>query len=259
MKPVPGLGNVAAGWLRVCVAGVRGLAGRAASLVKRIGGGDVAILVAILIVVGGALGFIALFDEVSEGDTRSFDLFVMEYVGQHRGPEWLPRFARDLTALGAGSVLALATLASLGFLVLRRQYRAFWFVLIAVTGGYAISSSLKELIARQRPTIFEHGDIVTSFSFPSGHAMMSAVVYLTLGGLLMQMVRERVLKFYIIALACSATFLIGLTRIYVGVHWPTDVLAGWTAGLVWAVFCATLERQLQRRGVVEKDKGMNTS
>jgi undecaprenyl-diphosphatase len=215
---------------------------------------DMTVMATMLIIVGGTLGFIELFDEVREGDTESFDHFVMEYVGAHRGPDWLPDVVRDLTALGAGSVLTLATAAVLGFLILRRQYHAFWFVLLAVVGGYLLSANLKEVIGRERPAIFDHGETVSSMSFPSGHAMMSAVVYLTLGGLLVRLVKERLLKIYILALASCATVIVGLTRIYMGVHWPTDVLAGWTAGLVWALICSLVEGQLQRRGVVEGSK-----
>jgi undecaprenyl-diphosphatase len=158
-----------------------------------------------------------------------------------------------VTALGGTSVLGLAIAAVAGFLILRKQYHAMWLVLAATTGGYIATSVLKALVGRERPTIFEHGDIVSSLSFPSGHAMMSATVYLTLGGLLARLVEERLLKLYVLGLAAALTFVIGLSRIYLGVHWPTDVLAGWTAGLVWALLCTMVARHLQRRGVVEKD------
>jgi undecaprenyl-diphosphatase len=229
------------------------LLSRALQYVRQYISKDTKLLMVMLAIVAGILVFVELFDEVAEGDTHAFDLFVMEAAGKHRGPEWLQQMGRDVTALGAGSVLGLATLAVVGFLILRRQFHAVWLVVASTVGGYLVSSLLKEAIGRERPAVFEHGDIVSSMSFPSGHAMMSAVVYLTLASLLMRLVKERHLKIYILLLASSLTFIIGVSRVYMGVHWPTDVLAGWTAGLVWASLCSLVARQLQRKGVVEKE------
>ena len=83
--------------------------------------------------------------------------------------------------------------------------------------------------------------------------MLSAVVYLTLGSLLTRLVPERRVKIYFLVVALGLTFLVGVSRVYMGVHYPTDVLAGWTAGLVWALLCWLAARQLQKRGKVEKD------
>jgi undecaprenyl-diphosphatase len=226
---------------------------RVVEFVKKHTSRDATLLATMLIAVAGTLGFIELFDAVMEGDTAAFDHYVIDFMAQHRGPVWFQEMARDITALGAPSVLGLATIAVLGFLLLRRQYHAFWLVLVAVIGGHLIGSNIKELVGRERPTIFEHGAVVFSKSFPSGHAMMSAVVYLTLGSLLSRLVEERFLKVYVLTLAAALTFVIGVSRVYMGVHWPTDVLAGWTAGLVWALLCSLVARQLQKRGVVEKD------
>ena len=211
------------------------------------------VLATMLLVVVGMLGFIAVYDMVQRGSSESFDRFVIEVAARHRGPPWLQTMARDITALGGTSVLGFTSIAVLVFLILRRQYHAFWFVLAATAGGFLISSTLKELIGRERPTIFEPAVIVYTKSFPSGHAMMSAVVYLTLGTLLMRLVKERFLKVYFLALASSMTVLIGVSRVYLGVHWPTDVLAGWAGGIVWALLCYEIARNLQKRGVVERD------
>jgi undecaprenyl-diphosphatase len=126
-------------------------------------------------------------------------------------------------------------------------------VIVAVVGGQVLSTLLKYFIDRPRPDIVHHLSHVYTTSFPSGHSMMSAVVYLTLGALLARFVPQRALKLYFIGLAMFLTFLVGVSRVYMGVHWPTDVLAGWTAGLVWAIACWLVARQLQRRHVVERD------
>ncbi len=211
------------------------------------------VLATMLLVVVGTLGFIAVYDLMQGGRSESFDRFVIEFASKHRGPQWFQTMARDITALGGGTVLTLTTASVLVFLLLRRQYHAFWFVLAAIAGGFLISANLKEIIGRERPTIFEPATIIRNKSFPSGHAMMSAVVYLTLGTLLMRLVKERFLKAYFFVLASILTFLIGLSRLYLGVHWPTDVLAGWAGGLVWALLCYEIARILQKRGVVERD------
>jgi undecaprenyl-diphosphatase len=128
-----------------------------------------------------------------------------------------------------------------------------WLVLIATFGGLVISTGLKWIVDRDRPDVFEHRSHVYTQSFPSGHSMLSAVVYLTLGSLLTRLVPGRWQKLYILGVALFLTFLVGISRVYMGVHWPTDVLAGWTAGLVWAIICWLAARALQRRGKVEKD------
>jgi undecaprenyl-diphosphatase len=115
----------------------------------------------------------------------------------------------------------------------------------------ALSFALKHLFGRERPDIILHMVMVHTPSFPSGHAMLSAVIYLTLGALLAQVVQRRASRIYFLTVAMVLTFLIGLSRIYLGVHYPTDVLAGWAVGLAWALFCWLVARQLQRRGAIE--------
>ena len=218
-----------------------------------VGGYSLMALIALLVVVLGTWGFVKLADEVAEGETQPFDMRIMQWVGQHRGPQWLEEVGRDLTALGGVAVLSLVTLGVAGFLLVSRKYHAMWLVLIATFGGLFLSTALKWIIDRDRPAVFEHRSHVYTQSFPSGHSMLSAVVYLTLGSLLTRLVPGSWQKRYILAVALFLTFLVGISRIYMGVHWPTDVLAGWTAGLVWAIICWLAARALQRRGKVEKD------
>lgn len=219
---------------------------------------ELVVLLAVLIVVTGTWGFIALADLVSEGRTQSFDESVLRALRRPGnpampiGPDWMAEVGRDLTAVGGVAVLLLVTLAVAGFLLLDRKYAAMGFVLAAVTSGLVVSSLLKGCFARPRPDIVPHLSQVYTTSFPSGHSMMSAIVYLTLGALLARMVVRRPLKFYFLAVAILVTGLVGASRVYMGVHYPTDVLAGWTAGLVWATLCGLLAKKMQRRGTLEK-------
>ena len=215
-------------------------------------------LLAVLIVVAGTWGFIALADVVLEGRTQSFDESVLRALrlpdnpAKPIGPNWMAEVGRDLTAVGGVTVLILATLAVSGFLLLDRKYAAMGFVLAAVASGLVLSSLLKASFARPRPDVVPHLSHVYTSSFPSGHSMMSAIVYLTLGALLARMVVWRPLKVYCLAVAFILTGLVGCSRVYMGVHYPTDVLAGWTAGLVWATLCWLVARKLQRSGTIEK-------
>jgi len=218
-----------------------------------VGGYSLMALIALLIVVVGTWGFVKLADEVAEGETHKFDYSIMEYVGKHRGPQWLEEVGRDMTALGGVAVLSLVTLGVAGFLLSTRKFHAMWFVLFATFSGLFLSTVLKWIIDRDRPAVFEHRSHVYTQSFPSGHSMLSAVVYLTLGSMLTRLVPGYRAKLYLLGVALFLSFLVGISRVYMGVHWPTDVLAGWTAGLVWAIICWLAARALQRRGKVEKD------
>lgn len=163
------------------------------------------------------------------------------------GPEWFEASVMDITALGGFAVLALATLLAVGFLLTRRQLGSALTVAIAVCGGTALSEGLKAMFARTRPDFVAHIVETTSMSFPSGHAMLSAVTYLTLGALLAQAQEQTRLRRYILGAAIVVTLLIGVTRVYLGVHWPTDVLAGWCLGASWALLCWSIASWLGAR------------
>jgi undecaprenyl-diphosphatase len=211
------------------------------------------VIAAALAVVAGTWGFVELLDAVQEGETQRFDEWMIRTLRQHEGPAWLQEIGRDFTALGGVAVMALITLAVAGYLLLSRRYRAMWLVVAATAGGLVLSTVLKYFIDRDRPALVEHKSMVYTKSFPSGHSMMAAVVYLTLGSLLARIMPGRVLKLYFLVLAMVLTFLVGVSRIYLGVHWPTDVLAGWVGGLVWALLVWLVARHLQRKGAVERD------
>ena len=216
-------------------------------------------LVLIGFTTGGIWLFLELADAVGEGVTTRFDhalLMMLRTPGDPSdplGPGWLEELGRDLTALGGVGVLTLITLIVSGFLLLEGKSRAALLVLAAVGSGLMFSTLLKMGYDRPRPDLVPHGSIVYTASFPSGHAMLSAVVYLTLGGLLARVQPRRRLKSFLLLTAAVLTVLVGISRVYLGVHWPTDVVAGWTAGAIWASVCWLIASWLQRRGDVEGD------
>lgn len=225
----------------------------------RMGGHELLILLASLLVAGSIWLFVGIADEMTEGDYRQFDENLLlalrnpQDLSDAIGPAWFEEMMRDFTALGGTAVLVGVTLAVLGFLLLQRKKGMTVFMLCAVVGGFVLSSSLKHLFDRPRPDLVPHQTYVMSASFPSGHSMVSAVVYLTLGGLLARYIRDKRMKIYVLTLAVLTTVIIGCSRVYLGVHWPTDVLAGWTAGTSWALLCWLVALVLQQRGQVEQD------
>ena len=227
--------------------------------VQWLGNYNLIVLIAMLIVVGGTWSFIELADDVHEGDTQTFDDWAVRALrqkddpAQPLGPRWLHEAGRDVTALGGVTVLSLVTLGVAVYLWMAKKHHAMWLVIIATVSGQLVSTILKRSFDRDRPDIVPHLSHVYTSSFPSGHSMLSAVVYLTLGTLLARLAPGYGVKIYFISVALFLTMLIGISRVYMGVHYPTDVLAGWTAGLVWAILCWLVARYLQRRGAVEKD------
>ena len=169
------------------------------------------------------------------------------------GPGWMLTLVRDATALGGGLVMALVIFGTTGFLLLARHYHMVVFLLIATLGATGMNYLMKLVIARARPSVVPHLTDVSSMSFPSGHSAMSAAVYLTIGALLAQSVKKRRLKLYFVLVALLITGMVGLSRVMLGVHYPTDVLAGWASGLAWALLCWLIARYLQRRGAIEKE------
>jgi undecaprenyl-diphosphatase len=215
-------------------------------------------LAALFVAAAGLWSFVELADDVQEGDTLAFDRAVIlalrnpANLSDPLGPFWFEGTVRDVTALGSNFVLTFVTLAVVGFLVLARVYGAAVLVLVSVAGGALLGTLLKSFMARARPDLVPHGVDVFTASFPSNHAMLSAVTYLTLGALLARLEFRRRVKFYFLSISVVLTVLVGLSRIYLGVHWPTDVLAGWSIGAAWAMGVWVVALGLQRRGAVEQ-------
>jgi undecaprenyl-diphosphatase len=218
-------------------------------------------LAGIALGLAGLWAFAELADEVREGEALPFDRFVLLSLrspadpADPLGPEWLELLAKDITSLGGVAVLSLITLAVVGFLLLVRRRVEAGLVGVAVAGGAALSSLLKWSFGRARPEAILHSTEVFTASFPSGHAMLSAVVYLTLGAILAQGQGRLRVKVYLMAVAAVVTGLVGVSRVYLGVHWPTDVLAGWSMGLAWAVLCWLGTRWIQRRRRADRPSG----
>jgi undecaprenyl-diphosphatase len=200
---------------------------------------EVRLLAALLIPAGLLFLFIKLAGEVMEGETSAFDnaiLLALRSTGNTAdpiGPAWLEAVMRDLTALGSTVVLTIITLAMAGLLLITGHPRLSALLVLAVSLGTILSNTLKYLLARPRPDFVAHAVDTHTMSFPSGHAMLSAVTYLTIGALL---ARDQPLyaKIYILCVAILVSVLVGISRVYLGVHYPTDVLAGWAIGGAWA-------------------------
>ena len=227
-------------------------------VVHWVGGSDLVGLLGVLALVVGIFGFFLLAGAVRVGGTQQLDervllaLRIPDDPAVPLGPPWMGEVGRDLTAVGGVAFLFLITGSVAVFLLLCRKYHALVLLVATIGGGLLLSTFLKRYIDRPRPSLVPHLSYVASTSFPSGHSMLSAIVYLTLGALLARLIRPVRLKLYFLAVALLLTFLVGLSRVYLGVHYPSDVLAGWAAGLAWAVLCWLLTRRLQREGAVEK-------
>jgi undecaprenyl-diphosphatase len=214
-------------------------------------------LVSLVAITAAGLLFAELAEEVLEGDSRAVDTAILLTLrnpvdsSDPIGPRWLESIFRDITALGGTAVVTLITAAVIGFLLAASKRGAALLILLSVAGGALLGPVLKIGFDRPRPDLVAHLVQVQSASFPSGHALLSAVTYLTLAALLSRLVGELRLKIYIMTVALIFTFLIGSSRVYLGVHWPTDVLAGWLVGAAWAVVCWRIALALQRRGELE--------
>ena len=204
---------------------------------------DISVVAAGLVAVVGVLGFVGLMVMARAASPYAFDtqiLLALREAGNPAvplGPYWLQNAVRDITSLGSTTAVFLITAAAAIYLLLIRQVGTALFLFFVVGFGQIILSLLKNAVGRARPDIVSHLDTVSTLSFPSGHAMMSAVTYLTLSLLAARFLPGRAAKIYVLALGVGATFLIGISRLYLGVHWPSDVMAGWCAGFAWVMLC----------------------
>jgi undecaprenyl-diphosphatase len=196
------------------------------------------------------LGLFWFGHEIMEGDGAGLDrriilsLRVPGHPGLPVGPHWLPSAVRDVTALGSTTVLTMVVTVAACFLALQRRFRSALLVVAATSLGALAVTFVKALIARSRPDLVDRLMEETSHSFPSGHAANSAIVYLTLATLVFPLVRGWRMRGFVLITAMLLVGLIGVSRVYLGVHWPSDVLAGWAFGSCWAVLWWGVELKL---------------
>ena len=206
------------------------------------------------------LGFVSLAGEVTEGDTQAFDTKILRALrdpvdpSRPMGPAWIEESLIDLTSIGGPTVLWLIVVAVAGFLVLQTRYRTAMVVVLTSASGELLNSVMKHAFNRPRPSIVPHLRVVYTTSFPSGHAMESAIVYLTLGAILMRASESRVTKTYILGLAVLLTVVVGVSRVYLGVHYPTDVIGGWIVGFFWASVCWLVAQRFEGAAHIQAER-----
>lgn len=195
----------------------------------------------VLSLAAGALSlFLVVAGLVAFGETHGLDERLMLAlrtpgdVSDPLGPPWFESTMRDITSLGGSTVLFMLVFVIAGYLALTGRRRLALLALASPAGGAVLANVTKLMFDRPRPDLVSHGVEVATLSFPSQHAMMSAVVYLTLGALAARLHTDRRVKIFVMSAAMLMTALVGITRVYFGVHWPTDVLAGWALGAAWA-------------------------
>lgn len=199
------------------------------------------LIAGVLVAGAGTAAFAGLAEVVREGSLQPFDDSVMRWVAQHR-IGWVERMLIEITALGTGTVVLSIVGVSAMFLWLTRHKYSSALLLASTLGGLIVNNVLKLIFMRERPQFFEWAAHASSSSFPSGHAMSAAIVYGTVGYLAARLQRRRWARWLTLTVAFVLIILICASRVYLGVHYPSDVVAGLVLGLAWAGFCmATLE------------------
>ncbi|WJI61906.1 phosphatase PAP2 family protein [Mesorhizobium sp. C416B] len=192
-------------------------------------------------------------DQIAEVDKRLLlSLRNPSDLSNPLGPVWFGEMVRDFTALGSTGVLVFVTAAGIGYMYAQGMVKEGVYLLLVVASGRVTDILLKYFVARPRPAIVPHIVTETTTSFPSSHAMMSAVVYLSIAVIVISDTNARKFaKVYFLSVAILLTSVIGASRVYLGVHWPSDVLAGWSVGVFWVTACWILKllvpRSMQRQ------------
>ncbi len=227
--------------------------------VWRIARTEISALAALFVVAAGIVIFVELADDMTGADGRAFDqavLLAMRPGGSADGwgPPWLETAALDLTSLGGIAVLGLFSLIVVLFLVLQRKQLSALLLVLGLAGGVLLSEGLKAVFERDRPPEAWRVVETINASFPSGHALLSAVFYLSIGVMLTRAFPRRRFKACVLGVALMLTLIVGLTRVYLAAHWATDVLAGWSVGAAWAMALWLVAYAVQRSQAVS-DRG----
>lgn len=208
----------------------------------------------LLIPLAAGFGFLGLALFIASGRSFAFDtslVLLLRETGDPAtplGPPWLREAMRDLTALGSFVGLGFMTLTASLTLWVANQRRLAIGLVISVLAATLTSTGLKILIGRERPDIVEPVALTFTASFPSGHAFLSAVTLLCIAGFVGLAARRVEITRLCLVLAWIMIILIGFSRIYLGVHWPTDVIAGWCLGIAWSSLAVALAGQGMTRG-----------
>jgi undecaprenyl-diphosphatase len=189
-----------------------------------------------VLAVACSIVFVQLASHVESGATQAFDDAVMRWMAAHR-IEWIERSLLEITALGTGLVVMMIVVIAALFLIATQHRFSAFLLLVASGGGIVLNMILKSAFDRPRPRLFEWLTEPSSSSFPSGHAMSSAIVYFTVAYLIARLEKRRWMRHLTILAALLLVALISVSRLYLGVHYPSDVAAGVIIGLGWAGFC----------------------
>lgn len=197
------------------------------------------ILFGTLVALGATWIFVTIAGKVREGETQAFDVAVLRYIETHHSP-LLDKAMIEITFLGTGLIVVTIVLVSGMFLWLTKHKHSAVLLIVATTGGILLNGLLKASFDRPRPQVFEWGQHTVSSSFPSGHAMSAATVYMTVAYLAARLQRRRISRVLTLIAATIIVVLIGVSRLYLGVHYPTDVAAGVIIGIAWAALCMAM-------------------
>ena len=194
--------------------------------------------------IGATWAFVEIAGEVREGETQTLDEAVLRYIQTHQTP-LLDKAMLEITFMGTGLIVLTIVLVAGMFLWLTKHKHSALLLIVATIGGILLNGLLKAGFDRPRPGVFEWKQHTVSSSFPSGHAMSAATVYMTVAYLAARLQRRHLSRVLTLCAAVVVVLLIALSRLYLGVHYPSDVAAGVVIGIAWAALCmAMLEATL---------------
>lgn len=212
---------------------------------------EFAALGALAVVTLSVMTFVEIADDMTEADGQAFDRMVLHWMqpvaGQPRGPWWLQEAAADITSLGGIAVLTVFALVALGFMLILKKRLSAVLLVVGLAGGVALSEGLKAVFERERPPAAYQAVETLNASFPSGHALLSTVFYLSVAVMMTRAFPRRGLKIYVLAVGMVFALMVGLTRVYLGAHWASDVMAGWCVGAAWAMTLWLVSYAAERR------------